>query len=522
MVVVMSTSISRRSGLHAPDRAVPKDRRVGPQGAPRLGAVGIAVLIVGVFMPQADYFIVNVALPTIDRSLHASSGALELVVAGYGTVYAALLVVGGRLGDMVGRRRLFSIGLAGFTAASLACGVSPDVWFLLGARLLQGASAALIVPQVLATFHATLQGPERHRAQSLYGAAAGLAIAVGQLAGGLLVTINIAGTTWRPIFWINVPIGLAALIAAQRFVPATRSEQPATIDPAGTLLFAATLVTLLVPLAEGQAEGWPAWTWVTLGCAPILGCLTIRVERRFESRGGVPLLPPSLLRIRSMRRGLLLQFLFMLSYGAFMFVFALTVQDGLHADPLHSGLAILPMAIAFFVGSLFTPRTIKRLGARKTVALGAALDGTALIGLVLIVTVSWPHVSLTSMAPPLLVAGVGQALVFGALFRIVLADVPHHHAGVGGGVLVTIQQSGLALGVATLGTLYLGLETHRIPQAFAAATVAQIAIMAVLAIGSRAVPHLDPPGDQDSGPTRPVPRRNHPPGATRSKSSSSA
>jgi MFS family permease len=368
---------------------------------------------------------------------------------------------------------------------------------LLGARLVQGASAAMIVPQVLATFHATLHGARLHRAQSLYGAAAGLAIAVGQLAGGLLVTVNIAGATWRPIFWINVPIGLATLIAAQRFVPATRSQHPATIDPAGTLLFAVTLIALLVPLAEGQTNGWPTWTWVVLACAPTVACLTIVVERRFESRGGVPLLPPSLLGIHSMRRGLPLQFLFMLSYGAFMFVFALTVQDGLHASPLRSGLAIVPMAVAFFIGSLFTPWTIARLGARKTMAVGATVDGLGSAGLILIVTGRWPHVHLLALAPALAVAGVGQALVFGSLFRLVLADVPNHHAGVGGGVLVTIQQSGLALGVATLGTLYLGLETHSTPQAFAAATAAQIAIMAVLAVASRAVPHLDPPGDQD-------------------------
>jgi len=501
----MPPAVSRLIGLDAAEDAVPGGRQARAGDARYLSGIGIAVLIVCVFMPQVDYFIVNVALPTIDRSLHASSGAPELVVAGYGTAYAALLVVGGRLGNMVGRRRMLSIGLAGFTVASLGCGVAPSVWFLLGARLVQGASAAMIVPQVLATFHATLHGTRLRRAQSLYGAAAGLAIVVGQLTGGLLVTVNIAGTTWRPIFWVNVPIGLATLSAAQRFVPATRSQHPATIDPAGTLLFAATLITVLVPLAEGQSNGWPTWTWVVLGCAPIVACLTILVERRFESRGGVPLLPPSLLRIRSMRRGLMLQFLFMLSYGAFMLVFALTVQDGLHASPLRSGLAILPMAVAFFAGSLFTPRAITRLGARMTVAVGATVDGIGLAGLILIVRGGWPHVGLLTLAPALAVAGVGQAMVFGSLFRFVLADVPEHHAGVGGGALVTIQQSGLALGVATLGTLYLGLETHGIPQAFAAATVAQIAIIAVLAVASRAVPHRDPPGDRNSAPTRPVP-----------------
>jgi MFS family permease len=495
----MSAAVRRRVGLDTPEDVVPAGRQGGARDARDLSGAGIAVLIVCVFMPQVDYFIVNVALPAIDRSLHASSGALELVVAGYGTAYAALLVVGGRLGDMVGRRRMLSIGLAGFTVASLACGVAPSVWVLLGARLVQGASAAMIVPQVLATFHATLHGARLHRAQSLYGAAAGLAIAVGQLAGGLLVTVNLGGTTWRPIFWVNVPIGLATLIAAQRLVPATRSRHPVTIDPAGTLLFAATLVTLLVPLAEGQANGWPTWTWLVLACAPIVACLTIFVERRFEGRGGVPLLPPSLLRIRSMRRGLVLQFLFMLSYGAFMFVFALTVQDGLHASPLRSGLAIVPMAVAFFIGSLFTPGAITRLGARKIVAVGATVDGIGLAGLILIVTGGWPHVSLLALAPALVVAGVGQALVFGSLFRLVLADVPHHHAGVGGGALVTIQQSGLALGIATLGTVYLGRETHGIPQAFAAATAAQVAIMAVLAIASRAVPHAIHPATKTAG-----------------------
>ncbi|MFF1738426.1 MFS transporter [Streptomyces mirabilis] len=484
----MRTVVHRRIDPQATKNHYLMSRLTSDHGARNLGPAGIMVLLIGVFMPQADYFIVNVALPTIDQSFHASSGALELIVAGYGTVYAALLVVGGRLGDIVGRRRVFAIGLAGFTTASLACGMAPDVWFLLGARLLQGASAALIVPQVLATFHATLQGAELHRAQSLYGAAAGLAIAVGQLAGGLLVTINIAGTTWRPIFWVNVPIGLATLIAVPRFVPPTRAKRPSTIDTRGTLLFAATLVALLVPLAEGQTDGWPAWTWILLACAPILAFITIVFERRFESSGGVPLLPPSLLKTRSMHRGLLLQLLFMLGYGALMFVFALTVQDGLHAGPLQSGLAIVPMAIAFFIGSLLTPKVVRRFGGRMTVALGATVNGIGLFGLVVVVTDKWPHVSLLSLAPALAVVGFGQALVFGSLFRLVLSDVPDHHAGVGGGVLVTIQQSGLALGVATIGTLYLSLEAHGISQAFAAAGAAQIAIMAVLALASRAMP----------------------------------
>jgi MFS family permease len=216
--------------------------------------------------------------------------------------------------------------------------------------------------------------------------------------------------------------------------------------------------------------------------------MTFVFERRFENSGGVPLLPPSLLKTRSVHRGLLLHLLFMLGYGALMFVFALTVQDGLHARPLQSGLAIVPMAVAFFVGSLLTPKVVGRFGGRMTVAVGATLNGIGLIGLVVVVTHNWPHVSLLSLAPALFAVGFGQAFVFGSLFRLVLSDVPHHHAGVGGGVLVTIQQSGLALGVATIGTLYLGLEHHGISQAFAAAGAAEIGIMVVLVLAGRAMP----------------------------------
>jgi hypothetical protein len=274
------------------------------------------------------------------------------------------------------------------------------------------------------------------------------------------------------------------------------------------LLFAAALVALLVPLAEGQAEGWPAWTGVALACAPFLAFLTISYERRFENSGQVPLLPPSLLSIRSMRRGLVLQLLFMLGYGAFMFVFALTIQDGLHADPLHSGIAITPMALAFFVASLLTPTITERFGARRTIAVGATVNVIGLIGLILTVAGSWPHVNLLSLAPSLVVTGFGQAFVFVSLFRVVLTNVPPHHAGVGGGVLVTIQQSGLAVGVATLGTLYLSYDTASISEAFAVTTAAEAALLAVIAISSRFV-HADqgqpkrPPIDQSCTGTHP-------------------
>jgi MFS family permease len=456
---------------------------------PTLSPAGVAVLLLGAFLPIVDFFVVNVALPTINATLHASAPALELVVAGYGTVYAALLIVGGRLGDALGRRRMFVTGLAGFTVTSLLCGLAPSIGALIGFRLAQAATAALIVPQVLATFQAALDGPRRAKALGLYGATAGVASVVGQVVGGLLVTADIAGTEWRPIFLVNVPIGLFSLAVVFRHVPATKSDNPASVDLLGTVLFAATLTTLLVPLTEGRTVGWALWTWLVLALAPVLGAATYLVERRTERRGGAPLLPPSLLRVRSMRRGLTLGLPFFLSFGGFMFVFALTVQDGLHADALHSGLAIAPFALAFLIGSLLTPRAIERFG-RAALGWGSLIQTAGLATLAWTVATDWPHVPLLSMTPGLLVAGFGQAFVFGSLFRLVLADVPPHLAGIGGGVLVTLQQSGLALGVATLGTLYLGIGGGG--TGFATILAIQCAIALVMVVGSRTMPSLAP------------------------------
>lgn len=455
-----------------------------------LSRAGLAVLITAVFLPQVDFFIVNVALPTIQSSLGASAGALELVVAGYGTAYAATLVLGGRLGDMIGRRRMLLIGMSGFVLTSLACGIAPGIGVLLAARILQGAAAGLVVPQVIATLHATLSGERRHRALGLYSSAAGVAIVVGQLVGGLLVTADVAGTGWRPIFLVNVPIGAVALIAAGRYVPASRSLHPLGLDLVGTLLFAGTMVALLVPLAEGPTMGWPLWSWGTLALVPVLAAATVVVERRAETAGRVPLLPPSLVRLRSVRRGFAMHLPFMLTYGAFMFVFALTVQTGLHSGVLGGGLAVLPLAVAYFVVSLVAPRAIARFDARRVVAGAAVAVALGLLVLVLVTVMTWPRTDYWAFAPGLVLAGAGQALIFACLFRLILLDVPEHLVGVGGGVVTTVQQSGLALGVATLGTLFVGIEKTGVGTAFVVSLAVQAAIMLAIAAGSLTLPRL--------------------------------
>jgi MFS family permease len=448
---------------------------------------GVFVLMAGAFLPLADSFIVNVALPTIDKSLHASPATLELIVAGYGVAYAAMLVLGGRLGDRIGRHRLFQIGGAGFVFASALCGLSPDIWVLVVARVIQGIFAAMLVPQVLATFQATMRGERKTRALALYAATGGLAAVVGQIAGGMLVTANILGTSWRPIFLINVPIGIAVLVIARYVVPATRSDRPTGIDVPGTLAFAATLVALLIPLTEGDTLHWPIWGWTLIAAAAVLGVITLLVERHSERAGHTPLLPPSLLTLRSVAFGLAMYLAFSVGFGAFLFVFALTVQDGLHADALVGGLAVVPMAALFLVGSILSPKIINRFG-RAAMAGGAILQAAGLALLITIIVTGWPHVAVIDLAGPLTLLGFGQSIMSTGLYRVVLVDVPTHQAGIGSGVLITMQQAGQALGVAILGSIYLLLAPHNIALGFATAMGIQLGISVLFALGSRFLP----------------------------------
>jgi MFS family permease len=457
----------------------------GPGGSPpgpALPLTGLVVLLCGGFLPLLDFFIVNVALPTMSTTLHASAPMLQLVVAGYGVAYALMLVVGGRLGDAIGRRRLFIIGVAGFTISSLLCGVAPSIGALVALRVLQGLSAAMSQPQVLATIHATLGGPRRSRAIGLYASMGGIAASVGQLFGGALVQANIAGLSWRPIFLVNVPVGIAVLALSRRFVPATSSPEPAGVDRLGTMLVGITLVALLVPLTEGRALGWPAWTWLLFALAPVAAAAAVYVERRIERRGGAPLIAPSLVRLPSMWRGLTLAIPFFVGFGAFMFVFALAVQDGLGYSPLRSGLALAPMTGAFLIGSLLAPRLVARFGDR-VLSVAMAAEAVALVLLAVQVMRQWPHIGTFSMSPELVVGGFAQAVTLVTLFRTVLADVPHRLSGIGSGVLVTVQQAALALGVAGLGSLYLSVAGHNPARAFGVIFIAEAALFGAVALG---------------------------------------
>ncbi|MFB8236453.1 MFS transporter [Kitasatospora purpeofusca] len=453
--LVPTASSTGSSGTTTP--ASPLSPAPSSPSSPSLGTAGLVTVLLGAFLPMLDFFIVNVALPTIDHDLAAGPAVLELVAAGYGIAFAVLLVLGGRLGDLFGRRRLFVVGAAAFAVTSLACGLAPGAWSLVAARAAQGASAALLIPQVLGTITAATHGARRGRALSVYGAVGGISVVIGQVLGGMLVAADLFGTGWRSVFLLNVPFALLALVLALRFVPESRAPQGAKVDVAGTVLLTAALLALLVPLMEGRAAGWPLWSWLLLALFPVFATAFALVERRAERLGGAPLVPPTLLRIPEMRRGLGIALPYFGGFGGFMFVIAVALQQGLHLGPVAAGWALVPMAVGYFTASLSGPRLIGRFGSRVLTA-GAAVQALGLVTLAVTVLADWNGFSPLRMAPGVALAGIGQGLIGTPLFRVVLSKVPAARAGVGSGVLATGQQSSLALGVATLGTLYLSLS----------------------------------------------------------------
>ncbi|SNX58296.1 MFS transporter [Streptomyces sp. TLI_55] len=464
-------------------------RHLDTTGAPPvLGGLGLFTVLLGAALPLIDFFIVNVALPTIGRDLSASESVLELVVSGYGLAYAVLLVLGGRLGDLFGRRRLFLGGMAAFGLTSLACGLAPTAWTLVAARVAQGAASAAMLPQVLATIQAATSGQRRAKAMGLYGATAGLSMVAGQILGGVLVAADIAGTGWRSVFLVNVPVVVLGLVLAARAVPETRSPRPEPVDGPGTVLLGVSLLTLLAPLTEGRAAGWPLWTWLSLAAFPFAAAAFWAVERGADRRGRTPLVPPSLFRLVSLRRGLVMIVPFSIGFSGFMFVIAVALQRGAGLGPVKAGLALAPMAVVFFFTSLAGPRLVAKYGTRVVTA-GAVIQAVGVALMALAAWRSWPDLGLVELLPGAAIAGAGQALQLPVIFRIVLSEVPQARAGVGSGVMITTQQAALALGVATLGTLFLSLiPTLGMRDALITTLLAQLAGVALTGLLSLRLP----------------------------------
>src|SRR3954449_5123228 len=337
----------------------------------------LPVLLAGAFMVVLDFFIVNVALPSIATDLHASESSLEWVVAGYGIALAAFLITAGRLGDEHGRRRVYAIGLVLFTLASLACGVAPTPTALVVARIVQGLAGGIVMPQVLSIIGVTYRGPHRVRALSIYGVVLGLAAVGGQVIGGALVQTDVLGLGWRGCFLINVPIGLAALALTPRVVPESRADARTRLDLIGAATLALGLVAVLLPLIEGRQHGWPAWTWISLGAAPVI--LGAFVERQARL-GSAALLDLRLFRERAFAAGLATQLFLACAQASFFVYLALYLQQGRGLDPLQAGLIFTLVAASYVAVSSPAPKLTERFGRSVIAAGGAALAaGLALL-----------------------------------------------------------------------------------------------------------------------------------------------
>ncbi|HEX6958350.1 MAG TPA: MFS transporter [Ferrovibrio sp.] len=417
---------------------------------------GLAVMLTGTFMAILDVFIVNIAVPSIRADLQADFAAVQFVVAGYALPYAVMLITGGRLGDIFGRRRMFMLGLAGFTLASLACGLAADPTALIAARLAQGLAAAVMSPQVFALMRVGFPG-ERERATAFawLGVVIGLSSVAGQLLGGLLVEADLFGLAWRPVFLINLPLGLVALLAAPRLIAESRAEDARRLDLAGVAGSALGLTLLLYPLIEGREAGWPAWAFAMLAAALPVLALFLRDQQRKSRQRRAPLLEMRLFGNPVFARGVVIVLAFYSTQNAFYLALTVTLQAGLGLSPLQAGLVFAPLAIAFMASSILAGRMTVR-HRHIAVAGGAALAAFAFLVTAWTACTAGAGLQARALVAPLALLGIGCGLFMTPLLNTLLGSIPGRDSGSASGMITTMQQVGGAFGVALVGIAVFG------------------------------------------------------------------
>lgn len=467
---------------NAPGAARPAPAAAAQAGEARPPWNALPIILVPVFMMTLDIFIVNVAIPSIQTKLNASAAAIQFVISGFALAIAAGLITAGRLGDLYGRRRMFAIGLFVFTAASAACGFAPNAGFLIGARVVQGLGGALMSPQALAILGLLYTGAHRAKAFAYYGLTMGFAGVFGQLIGGALIKANIAGSDWRSIFLINVPVGLAALALIPRMVPKSKAAGKAKLDLLGALLATAAVVAVVLPLIEGRQQHWPLWTWLCLAAALPLFAGFFVYQNSLRRRGGSPLVDLALFHERAFSVGLATTLTYYSAMTSFFLIFALYLQQGQLLDPLQSGLVFLPAGVGFFAASLQAGKMAKRLG-RQTLAVGALAVGAGYALQALTVHEIGATGAIAWISPGLLIAGYGMGTVMAPLISLVLMNISPQYAAAASGVLSTAMQIGNALGVAIVGIVfYNALGTSPTPAALPHAFVISILLLVAFTV----------------------------------------
>ena len=415
--------------------------------------LALAVLLIASFMNLIDVTIVNVAIPSMQQNLHADASQIEWVIAAYVLAFALGLLPFGRLGDIVGRTRMFLIGVASFTAASAACGLAPSIEWLIAFRVIQGLAGAVMTPQVLAIATVTFPPEERGRSFSLFALSAGLAAVAGPLLGGVLIGANLGGLDWRPIFLVNVPVGLLALIAGWFIVPRPPGHPELKNDVVGIALFAAGMVALVYPLIEGRSYGWPLWSWGLMALSAVLLGAFVLWERRMARANRPQLLSFSLIANPTFTLGALATAIFSSGIPAFFLVISLLLQVGYGFTPIQSGLTNTPFSVGVVLISLISGRFGSSY-LRTRVALASLMLAGGILWLHFIIAGLGQSVDQFTFLPPLLLAGLGLGLGFPALFQTVLSGVPPRDAGAASGALQAFQQVGGSIGVALVGEIF--------------------------------------------------------------------
>jgi EmrB/QacA subfamily drug resistance transporter len=434
---------------------------------PRMRSIALVIVSLAFVMDLLDGTIVNIAIPSIQVNLATSYAAIQWIIAGYSLAFALLLVTGGRMGDVFGYKKLFMIGIGGFTIASLLSGVSPNTDILLIARLLQGAMAALMVPQVLSLMQIMYKPEERGVINGLFGMLGGISASLGPVIGGLLIKANVFHLDWRPIFLINVPVGLFGLIAASKYLPNGKSSHPLKLDITGTIIIMVALTLLVFPLIQGRELNWPLWSFIMMVASLPVFYLFVYWQKRKDRTDGSPLVLPALFKSHAFSFGLLINLLFQAAMLGYFLTFGLFLQIGLGFSAIHAALTGIPTAIGIAMTMALLGETlIPKLGRR------ALNVGTVVMAIGLIITTGLfhhytYHIHSWQLIPGLICIGIGMGFVFGSLYAAVLNGVDTRHAGSASGVLNAVQQVGGAIGIAIVGVIFFGQLNHGATASFA-------------------------------------------------------
>ncbi|MFF0154443.1 MFS transporter [Micromonospora sp. NPDC005203] len=438
---------------------------VAPQRSGARPWLAFAVVLTAAFMDLVDGTIVSIALPRIQADLGAGYAAAQWILVGYSVTFALALIPGGRLGDIYGRRRVFLIGIAAFTVASIVCGAATTAPVLVVARLIQGVAAGLMVPQVMSVVVILFRNAERAKAFALYGVTLSLANVSGPLLGALFTEYSVFDLGWRAIFYVNVPVGVLALLGALRWLPESRSETPLAVDVAGIVLISLASLALMFPVIQGREAGWPNGMIVLLVAAvPLLWAFAV-VQRRRDSRDGSALVPPDLMRQRSFAVGLIVLLIVFSALASLFLVLNYTLLTGYGWSPMRTALTGLGFPVGIFLTTGVAQRFATTQG-RRLIQIGLTVMAAGMVLLILTFTREGMTVTFWQLAAPILVMGLGMGLCVSIVTTVVLADVPPRSAGAGSGVTNAVLQLGAAVGVAIVGAIFFALlESRNFPDA---------------------------------------------------------